>query len=193
MQLRVTQYGEPILTKRGARIDEFSPQLRRFAEDMIETMYGAEGIGLAAQQVGKALQLCVVDVQLPPEETQFHYLLDGKRPPMELIMPMVLANPEVAVAGAESGAYEEGCLSFPDIRGDVVRPLAIRVGYQDLDGVRHDLECDGILARVIQHEVDHLHGILFTERMSPAVRKRIDPDVKRLRKRTRDAMKKART
>ncbi|MGJ3243068.1 MAG: peptide deformylase [Opitutales bacterium] len=188
MPLRVTQFGEPILQQRGERVTVFDAGLRQLAEDMIETMHAEDGIGLAAQQVDRAIQLCVVDVNLPDREPDFAYTLDGKTPPLDLIMPLVLVNPELELR-EPSADYEEGCLSFPDIRGLVNRPLALTCRYQDLDGHAHELVCDGLLARVIQHEVDHLHGILFIDRMERRQLMKIESKVKKLKRTTRDWLK----
>ena len=166
MILRVTQYGEPILREVGRPIAEFDKALAELANDMVDTMYDEEGIGLAAQQVNHALQICVLDVR-PPEgvEVPFEYSLDGKKPPLELIMPMAIINPKVTIIDQVEDVYEEGCLSFPNILGDVSRASAISCQFQDTDGNSHTIEADGLLARCILHEVDHLNGILFIDTM----------------------------
>lgn len=156
---------------------------------MIETMREAGGIGLAAQQIGRTLQLCVVDLR--ESDAAFAWELDGARPPVDLFMPMVLANPQVTIAaGTPETLYEEGCLSFPKIRANISRQDAITVKFQDERGVRHLLTCDGLLARCIQHEVDHLHGILFIDRMDKKTRGTVDEAVKALAKETKAATKK---
>lgn len=187
--LRVTRYGEPILRRSGAEVSDFNDALKELAEKMVETMYAEEGIGLAAQQVGHAVRLCVIDLQLPEGAPEFRYTLDGRTPPLDLIMPMALVNPEVEPAAGDEIDYEEGCLSFPDIRALVRRPEHIRARYQDLDGHIHELDCDGILARVVQHEVDHLNGILFIDRMHPRELRKIETKVKQLKRETRDWLK----
>ena len=187
--LRVTQFGEPILRQKGRPVETFDDSLKSLADSMVETMYAEEGIGLAAQQIGKPLQLCVVDVNFQEGPPPFYYLLDGKTPPMDLIMPLVLVNPEVAAQGPDTEAYEEGCLSFPDIRAPVSRVRRIEVSYQDLQGYPHHLECDGLLARVILHEADHLHGILFIDHLTPKELKKIESKVKKLKRTTRDWLK----
>src|SRR5690606_18356085 len=115
MILRVTQFGEPILRQPGEPVTAFDESLKTLAENMLETMYAEEGIGLAAQQVGKALQLFVLDLCVREKEIDFHYTLDGRTPPLDLIMPMVVINAVVETSG-EPYPYEEGCLSFPGIR-----------------------------------------------------------------------------
>src|SRR3954466_13626534 len=160
MSLPIVHFNSPILRKKGLRITTFDDPLRRFATDMIATMHEAAGIGLAAQQVGRAIQLCVVDLR--KADAEFSWELDGAKPPLELFMPMVIANPEVKFEpGTEEFYYEEGCLSFPKIRGDIARPDAITVRYQDERGAPHVMRCNDLLARCVQLEVDHLNGILF--------------------------------
>jgi peptide deformylase len=188
MSLRIVHYNESVLHRKGVKIEAFDGALRKLAAEMIETMHEANGIGLAAQQIGRALQLCVVDLR--DAESKFAYELDGAKPPLELFMPMVVANPEVTVVkGTPETVYDEGCLSFPQIRGDVVRPDAITVKFQDEHGVPHVLKCDGLFSRCIQHEVDHLNGVLFIERMTKQVRATIEDDVKTLAKETKSAAK----
>src|SRR5690606_32615518 len=109
--------------------------LTELADNMVETMVEAEGIGLAAPQVGQLIQLCVID--LSPAKRDFTWTLDGAKPPLDLIMPMALVNPSFAAVPGDDTIYEEGCLSFPEIRGDVVRPDAINVKFQDLEGGHH--------------------------------------------------------
>lgn len=186
MSLRIVHYNEPVLHRQGEKITLFDRTLAQLADDMIEAMHEAAGIGLAAQQVGKPLQLCVVDLRESDED--FRWELDGAKPPLELFMPMVLVNPTIAkVPGTPETVYEEGCLSFPKIRGDVVRPDAIVVTFQDQHGVPHTLKCTGLLSRCIQHEVDHLNGVLFIERMDKKTRAELEDAVKALAKSTKAA------
>lgn len=189
MSLQIVHYNEPVLRKKGEKVAKFDPALARLANEMIETMHAAAGIGLAAQQIGRPITLCVADLR--DAEAEFTWTLDGARPPLDLFMPLVLANPEVTVTpGTPETIYEEGCLSFPKIRGNVARRDDITVKFQDERGVPHVLTCDGLLARCIQHEVDHLHGVLFIERMDKKTRAAIDEAVKALAKETRAAAKK---
>lgn len=183
MPLKIVHYGDPVLKKKGKPVTEFDRKLAKLADDMVDTMYEAEGIGLAAQQIGVAIQLCVIDLRVV--EPDFSYKLDGSSPPLDLIMPMALVNPELEVAPKPVDKSEEGCLSFPEIRGDVVRPETIRVRFQDVHGQPHELVCDGLLSRCIQHEVDHLHGILFIERMTKATLAKLEPALKELKKTSR--------
>ena len=185
--LPIVHYNDPVLRKKGAKVDKFDGALAALADDMVATMHEAEGIGLAAQQIGRALQLCVVDLR--ETDREFTWELDGARPPLDLFMPLALANPVVTALPSDETLYEEGCLSFPGIRGDVARPDAIRVEFQDTQGVPHTLACTGLLARCIQHEADHLNGVLFIDRMDKKTRARIEDDVKALAKETRAAAK----
>lgn len=185
MLLPIVHFNEPVLRKKGARVEAFDSTLRELASDMVETMHEAQGIGLAAQQVGRALQMCVVDLR--PVESPFDWEFDGGRPPLELFMPLALVNPEIEMLPGKETTYEEGCLSFPEIRGDVTRPDEIVARFQDLDGLPHSLRCNGLLSRCIQHEWDHLNGILFIERMPKAVVQSIEGELKALKKRTRES------
>ena len=188
MSLRIVHYNDPILRKKGARLPAFDADVAQLVADMLATMRAAAGIGLAAQQIGRALQLCVIDLR--DVEPDFKWELDGARPPLDLIMPLALANPEITVVrGTDSYLYEEGCLSFPSIRGDIERPDAITVKFHDERGVPHVLSCDGLFARCIQHEADHLNGVLFIDRMKKPVRASVDDAVKALAKATREAAK----
>lgn len=184
MSLRIVQYNDPILRQKGRNVTVFDAELAKLSREMIDTMHEAEGIGLAAQQVGLALQLCVVD--LLPMKRSFSWQLDGAKLPLELLMPMVLVNPKVTIHPTGTLLYEEGCLSFPDIRGDVPRHEDVTVTYQDIHGVAHTLICNGIFARCIQHEVDHLNGVLFIDRMEKKVRQALDPAVRELAQRNRE-------
>lgn len=184
MSLSVVHYDSPVLRQTGARIKVFDAAVAELAREMITTMHEARGIGLAAQQIGRALQLCVLDLR--ETDLNFDWQLDGTHPPPELFMPMAMANPVITVQpGADDYVLEEGCLSFPDIRGDVVRPGAISVKFKDEHGVPHTLVCDGLLSRCIQHEADHLNGVLFIDRMAKRVRQPLEPAIQQLARQTR--------
>jgi len=186
MALSIVRYNQPILRQAGKKVSRFDAELAELAGAMIEAMHEADGIGLAAQQVGRARLLCVVDLR--GAKPDFGWTLDGAHPPLELFMPMVLVNPVIELPEPiDYYAYEEGCLSFPNIRGDVIRPDRINVRFQDLAAVSHSLECDGLLARCIQHEVDHLNGILFIDRMEKPDRARLDPEIRALARETRQS------
>ena len=184
MSLEIVRYNDLVLRKKGEKITVFDAGLAALADAMIETMHEAAGIGLAAQQVGHPIQMCVVDLR--GAEAEFDWKLDGAKPPLELFMPMVVVNPKVTVARkTPTACLEEGCLSFPEIRGDVVRARVISVKFQDQSGLPHTLDCTGLFARCILHEVDHLNGILFIDRMEGEVRASIEEAVKALARQTK--------
>lgn len=190
MLLRVTQYGEPILRKIGEPITRFDTALAQLANDMVETMYHENGIGLAAQQINLAQQICVIDVRPPQgQQAMFEYSLDGRSAPLDLIMPMALINPTVSIIDPSTEVYEEGCLSFPDVRGKVSRPIGVRCEYQDRTGTVHTLEATGLLGRCILHEVDHLNGKLFIDRMDPRDLHRMQTRIKKIKRASRDFLK----
>lgn len=190
MRLRVTKYGEPILREVGAPVTDFNAELAQLASDMVETMNAEEGIGIAAQQIGKALQLCIVDVR-PPEgaEIPFNYRYDGKQPPLELFMPMTICNPKVSIIDHRKDVYEEGCLSFPGVNGKVDRPIGVRCDFQDVQGNAHVIEADGLLGRCILHEVDHLNGELFIDKMDKRDLRKSETKIKKLKRESRDFLK----
>jgi len=188
MVLPIVHFNSPILRKKGVKVTAFNQALSDLAADMIDTMHAAEGIGLAAQQIGQASQLCVLDLRQAQADFDWEY--DGIRPPLELFMPLVVVNPELKLVPEPTDSYEEGCLSFPGIRGDVVRPDEVALTFQDLTGAAHTLRCNGLLGRCVQHECDHLQGVLFIERMSKEVLAGIEPELKALKKQTREAAKK---
>lgn len=188
MPLQIVHYDDPRLRQKGAAISRFDRELRKLAAEMVDRMHAAHGIGLAAQQIGHALQLCVIDLR--EAEADFDWELDGARPPLDLFMPLVMTNPEVTPARGRESSAEEGCLSFPEIRGDVSRPDEISVRFQDENGTPHVLRCNGLFARCVQHEVDHLNGVLFIDRMDEATLKLLAPELRALKKQTRAVAKK---
>lgn len=166
MQRALCFYGDPILHLKGKEVEVFDAQLKSLVEDLFETMYAEEGIGLAAQQIGIAEQICVIDVRPPKEsEIQFNYLFDNKPIPLDLFMPLALINPRVTIIDSTESLYQEGCLSFPNILGSVARPKEIICHFLDPQGNPHVIKSDGLLARCILHEVDHLNGLLFIDKM----------------------------
>jgi peptide deformylase len=153
MLLKIVKYPDPVLSQPGEPVTEFNDELRRLVADMFETMYAAQGIGLAAPQVGISKRLTVIDLSL------------GKDPKDKL----VLINPEVI--SSEGRLYEEeGCLSFPEIREKVVRAAKVRIRAQDEHGKWFEMDGEELLSRAMQHEIDHLDGVLFIFRMSPLKR-----------------------
>jgi peptide deformylase len=175
MILEIAQYGHPALRAKGKRVEKINARIRALAQEMLETMYGADGVGLAAQQVGMPIQLCVIDVTEVKDRPSV-LRIDGNPVEIYAHMPLVLINPEIETFG-ESETGVEGCLSFPGARTDVIRPSAVRVRAQTLDESVLEFEAEGLLARVIQHEHDHLQGILFIDRVSAEERRRIESEV----------------
>ena len=183
MILPILQYGDPILRSKGKRIDEIDDRIRELAANMIETMHAAHGVGLAAQQIGEALQLTVLDVS-PVEDRPSKLKLDGTDIDPKMPMPLVLINPEIELYG-DTEVGLEGCLSFPEITGDIERAQSVIVRTQTLEGGTIHIEASGFLARAIQHEHDHLHGILFIDRMNSAAKAALSSRLRRLQKETR--------
>jgi peptide deformylase len=183
MILPILEYGDPILRAKGKMIENVDDRLRELAANMIETMHAANGVGLAAQQVGEALQLTVLDVS-PVEDRPSTLKLDGKDVEAKAAMPLVLINPEIELRGATEVGVE-GCLSFPEITGDIERAKSVIVRAQTLEGGAIEIEAGGFLARAIQHEGDHLNGILFIDRMNSAAKAALSSRLKRLQKETR--------
>ncbi len=168
MILPIILYPDLVLRTKGKPVAVVTDDIRRLAEDMLETMRHAHGVGLAAQQVGVALQLAVVDVSHDPECVTY-VRVNGEDKKLEDIMPLVFTNPQLEF-GKEKITAEEGCLSFPDLRDDIRRAAALKATLTLMDGTIIVLETDGLLSRAIQHETDHLNGVLFIDRFS-AVRK----------------------
>ncbi len=179
MVLEIVKYGDPVLMTKGRRVEQVDDAIRQLARDMTETMYAARGLGLAAQQIGVALQITVVDVAQVQEDRPSTMTLDGKPADLAEWMPLVLLNPKLELK-PEKDVASEGCLSFPEIHGDVSRATTIRVRADLLDGGKIDFEASGMLARAIQHEVDHLNGILFISRMNSAAKAGLSGRLKRL-------------
>jgi peptide deformylase len=190
MKLGVVKYGHPVLREKGRRIEKLTLEVRQFIADMLETMYEEHGVGLAAQQVGKALQLTVIDVR-EAKDRPSTLELNGEPADPASIMPLVLINPEWTPAG-DPVAGPEGCLSFPEIYGDIVRPEKIEVTATNEKGERLSFKCGGLLARAVQHEYDHLHGVLFIDRMEKSARKKIQKELEGLQYSTRQSLKKRR-
>jgi len=184
MILSIFQYGDPILRTKGKQIEKIDNHIRELVANMIETMHAAHGVGLAAQQVGKALQLTVLDVS-EVEDRASTMKLNGKEVDPKASMPLVLINPEIEVAGGATEIGTEGCLSFPEITGEIERAKSIIVHAQTLEDDKIDIEASGLLARVVQHEVDHLNGILFIDRMNSAAKAALSSRLKRLQKETK--------
>jgi len=154
----IVVYGDPVLKRRGADIEEGSIDVKQLSDDMFETMEAAHGIGLAAPQIGKSLRIFVVDGR-PIEDEGME---DFRK---------VFINPEIIEEDGDKWAFEEGCLSIPDVREDVNRHESLVIHYFDENWVEHEEEYDGMQARIIQHEYDHVEGVLFTDHLTPLKKK----------------------
>src|SRR5438874_4240013 len=183
MILPILQYGDPILRTKGKPVENIDAGVRELAANMLETMHAVNGVGLAAQQIGEPLQLTVLDISAV-EDRPSTLKLDGSEVDPKSAMPLVLINPEIELHGEiEMGI--EGCLSFPEITGEIERAQSVIVRAQNLEGEPIQLEAGGFLARAIQHEHDHLNGILFIDRMRSAAKVALSSRLKRLQKETK--------
>ena len=164
--MRILYYPDPVLQRRAEAVDAGREGLREFAEEMIRTMRDASGVGLAAPQVGEGLRLFVASTSGEEEDA------------------MVFVNPRIEPFGPVV-SMEEGCLSLPGVTAEITRPEQVRVKYEDVDGVEHEDEFDELLARIVQHECDHLEGVLFIDRMTDTDRIRVEPDLRTLKEQYR--------
>lgn len=181
MVLPIVQYGQPVLRVKGRRVERTDERIRKLSANMIETMYDAHGLGLAAPQVGESLRMTVIDVRPVDQERPSTLTIAGEKQDLEKWMPITLLNPELTLL-EERDVASEGCLSFPDINGDVTRSTKVRVKADLLDGRAVEFEATGMLARALQHEVDHLDGVLFIDRMNSATRASLKGRLKRLQR-----------
>ena len=171
----IRKYGDPVLSKPAQPVSEVTPELRALAQEMLQTMYEADGVGLAAEQVGRTEALCVIDV--PPEAQGAAYapLNAGVK------MPWILFNPVVSEPeGTQRGS--EGCLSFPGVSAQVTRALSVRVDYLGVDNKHYSVRVHGLLARAAQHEIDHLNGTVFVDRLSPTQRMLVAGKLRKLKR-----------
>jgi peptide deformylase len=187
MILEIVKYGTPILRKKGDRLAEVTPTIKKLISDMFETMYAHKGVGLAAQQVGLALQLTIIDVRGVTDRPS-SLELDGQPADVHEFMPIVLINPEIKPVG-QPVAGPEGCLSFPEIFAEITRPDVIDVRAMNQDGKQIEFRCGGLLARAVQHETDHLHGILFIDRMTKETKEQLRPELEEMQAETKRHLK----
>ena len=188
MVLSIIKYGTPVLRHKGARIDTLTPAIRKLIADMLETMYEYKGIGLAAQQVGLALQLTVIDVRGVTDRPS-SLEIKGEPADVHAFMPLVLLNPVITPVG-QPVSGPEGCLSFPEIFAEITRPDVVDVKALDEEGRPLEFRCGGLLSRAVQHETDHLHGILFIDRMDKKSKEELRPDLELLHAETKATLKK---
>jgi len=186
MLLPLKYYGDPVLRKNGARVEEVTDETRQFIADMLETMSEFKGLGLAAQQVGEALQLMVLDIRAA-EDRPSTLKLDGREADPESLMPLALINPELTPLN-DPVPGGEGCLSFPKMYAEIDRPEGISVRAINGEGEPMEFECGGLLARVIQHETDHLHGILFIDRMDWDTKRDLQEELDELKMKTEEGL-----
>jgi peptide deformylase len=151
--LQIHTLGDRVLRQPAKRVSKVDDELRQTAKEMLQTMYSSDGIGLAAPQVGIHKQLIVVDCE--PDKPE--------------VPPMILINPEIKNYGPELAKDQEGCLSVPEVYMDVERPEAVEVSYRDENGRPRTIKANGLLARVIQHEIDHLNGVMFVDRITDSI------------------------
>jgi peptide deformylase len=171
-------YGDPVLRAKGKRVEKVNEDIRALAADMIETMQAAKGVGLAAQQVGEPLRLTVIDIS-DAENRPSQMWVNGQEVDPKERMPLILLNPELELA-EEIEIGTEGCLSFPELTAEIPRAVKVKIKAQDLDGNTVEFEAAGLLSRAVQHENDHLNGILFIDRMSSAAKASLSGKLKRL-------------
>lgn len=167
--LEIRKYGDPVLRKKSKHVKEVNSEVRSLVGRMWNAMYDNKGIGLAAPQVGVSKKIIVVDTREEGEK-------------------MALVNPRVVSSGEEKDFYCEGCLSIPGLEGDVLRPVSVVVEAQDLSGKPVRIEADDLLARVLQHEIDHLNGILFVDLLAEDQKKKLDRPLREMANKTKDAL-----
>jgi peptide deformylase len=187
MILPIVKFGHPALRQKGARIESVTPEIKQLIADMFETMEASHGVGLAAQQVGRAVQLTVIDVREVAKDRPSTLELKGKAADVAEFMPLVLINPEVTPTGKPAGGGE-GCLSFPEIFAEISRPESVDVKALNEKGKPVEFRCGGLLARAVQHETDHLKGILFIDRMERKVKEEFREELDALQAATKEEL-----
>jgi peptide deformylase len=170
------------LRTKSAPVEKITAEIRKLVDDMFETMYDAPGIGLAAIQVGVAKRVVTMDLGKRKSEGD----AESEDSDEEVKEPRVFINPEIVWSADDTSTYEEGCLSIPDIHEDVDRPARVKIKFLDLDGKKHEEEADGLYATCIQHEIDHLNGVLFIDHISKLKRDRIVKKFTKAAKKTAD-------
>jgi peptide deformylase len=182
----IIEIPDPLLKQVSGHVTDFGEELKTLVADMFETMYDAPGIGLAAIQVGVPLRVLVIDLQPddPDAEPEVCTAHDGEAHTHQPTKkePRVFINPEILDPSEELSIYNEGCLSVPEIYAEVERPARIRARWQDLDGKVHEEDMDGLMATCLQHEIDHLEGILFIDHLSRLKRQMAIKKLEKLRK-----------
>ena len=174
--LKIYTAPDPILKQISVPVAEVTPAIQQTLKVMLDTMYHAEGIGLAAPQVGIHQRMITIDLQRR-----------GKENGSTVSQPLFLINPVILEVASEKSSYDEGCLSIPDHYAEVWRPARIKIGYQDIEGANRVFEADGLLATCIQHEIDHLDGVLFYDHLSSLKRNMIIRKLKKTQKLAEDS------
>jgi peptide deformylase len=183
--LDVKKFGNPVLRKIAESVVEINDEIRDLVEEMVDTMYDENGIGLAAPQVGRSLRIFVIDTHFEDD----NYLTEGEKMLCPK-MPIALINPEIISTSGDEISFEEGCLSIPQINASVVRPANIVLKAQTLNGEIIEAEFGGLTSRCMQHEIDHLDGVLFTDRAEKADLKLVAKKLEQLLMKTERALKK---
>jgi len=176
MILPLCYFGNSVLREPARTVERFDPELTGLARNMVETMHAECGIGLAGPQIGQPLRIFVMEI--PPDMDVDE---DGKPANPGMVYPLVAVNPEVVDPSDDEDEMEEGCLSIPDVRGKVIRPVSITLRYQDLEGVQQERRLHELAARCAQHETDHLNGILFIDHLSAVKRLAIKGKLRKIR------------
>ena len=182
---KIVQYGHPVLRQRCRPVTEVDAAILQLAADMLETMVAANGVGLAAPQVDEDIRLAVIDVSHDPNCVS-RLKVNGEDAELTSIMPLIFINPELTFSQEKESSIE-GCLSIRDIRAEVRRPRAVKATLPQLDGSVLVIETDGLLARALQHEIDHLNGVLFVDRLSAVAKVSMKNRLKRLLEETEPA------
>jgi len=188
MILDITKYGHPVLRQKGEHIKSITPEIKKLAADMLETMHANKGVGLAAQQIGRAMQLTVLDVRDAKDRPSWMEV-HVERVDVNDYMPLILINPEIKPFG-DVVTGGEGCLSFPEMFGEIPRPESSEVTALNEKGKAITFRCGGLLSRAIQHEIDHLNGILFIDRMDKATKEELRPQLDELQTATKAELQK---
>ena len=188
VKLKIRNYGDPVLRQKGVRVEKITAEIKALVADMFDTMREARGVGLAAQQVGHALQLALIDVR-GIKDRPSTMEVDGQSVDPEKHMPLVLINPQITLLG-EKVTGPEGCLSFPEIFGDITRPAEVEVTAITDEGKTVAFRAGGLLAKAVQHEFDHLQGILFIDRMTTASKAEVRDEYELLAEETKAELKK---
>lgn len=182
VKAQIRTYGDPVLRQKAVPVREVDRDIRRLVDDLLETMYAHQGLGLAAEQIGRTEAVCVVDVP-PSADTDSN----GQRENPHVPMPLVLINPEILETAPEKVATEEGCLSFPGIYVPIERPAWVRLRALDRQGASRELTLRGLAARAALHEIDHLGGVLIVDRVSPLKRIALTGRLMRMKREARAA------